>query len=356
MTSPLRVGVLTFHRCINHGSYWQARCLVDGLRGRGHDVELLDHHSDRVNVAEWRCALRPTLPTPVPRADHRPYRDKLEKFRTACAALPMSPRFDLDDPHGVGEYDTVVVGSDEVWNLAHPWYGGSPLFFGTGLRATRVVSYAASFGSYDASAGLDPAWAGQLRRFAAISVRDDNSRDIVGAALGTEPPVVLDPTLQFPPVAEGTWSGLDGPFVAVYGHNFSEAFIRQVRRWAQLRGRRLVSISYRNDWADEQWLQAGPHDFAHAIANADAVITNFFHGCVFALLNDQSFVCEPSRYRHNKIRCLMSSIGGEHHLVSEDAPATVYDELLDRPLDPAFHDAIARLRSSSNTYLDAALP
>ena len=24
-----RIGVLTFHRCINYGSYWQARCLVE---------------------------------------------------------------------------------------------------------------------------------------------------------------------------------------------------------------------------------------------------------------------------------------------------------------------------------------
>ena len=76
-----RIGVLTFHRCINHGSYWQARCLLDGLCARGHRAELLDHHSRKVDVAEWRCALRPTLPTHVPRADHRPYRDKVEKFR-----------------------------------------------------------------------------------------------------------------------------------------------------------------------------------------------------------------------------------------------------------------------------------
>src|SRR5690349_8232637 len=43
--SSLKIGVLTFHRCINYGSYWQARCLVDGLRARGHDAVLLDHHS-----------------------------------------------------------------------------------------------------------------------------------------------------------------------------------------------------------------------------------------------------------------------------------------------------------------------
>ena len=47
-----------------------------------------------------------------------------------------------------------------------------------------------------------------------------------------------------------------------------------MRRWAQPRGYPLVSLGYRNDWADEQWLEAGPHDFAHAIMRASAVATN----------------------------------------------------------------------------------
>src|SRR3546814_5805670 len=64
MSRPRKIGVLTFHRCINYGSYWQARCLVEGLRQRGHDAVLLDHDSPLVNRAEWRCALQPLLPTP----------------------------------------------------------------------------------------------------------------------------------------------------------------------------------------------------------------------------------------------------------------------------------------------------
>jgi hypothetical protein len=64
MARAQRIGVLTFHRCINYGSYWQARCLVEGLRERGHDAVLLDHNSACTNVAEWRvrfgrrCRLR----------------------------------------------------------------------------------------------------------------------------------------------------------------------------------------------------------------------------------------------------------------------------------------------------------
>src|SRR5690606_27642994 len=40
-----KIGILTFHRCINYGSYWQARCLIEGLRRMGADAVLLDHDS-----------------------------------------------------------------------------------------------------------------------------------------------------------------------------------------------------------------------------------------------------------------------------------------------------------------------
>src|SRR4051794_6038384 len=64
-----RIGVLTYHRCINYGSYWQARCLAEGLRARGHDAVLLDHHCAWATRAEWRCALQPLLPARGPSAD-----------------------------------------------------------------------------------------------------------------------------------------------------------------------------------------------------------------------------------------------------------------------------------------------
>jgi hypothetical protein len=60
--SRRKIGVLTFHKCINYGSYWQARCLVEGLRREGFDAELIDHQSERVARAEARCALQPVLP------------------------------------------------------------------------------------------------------------------------------------------------------------------------------------------------------------------------------------------------------------------------------------------------------
>ena len=79
----MRIGVLTFHRCINYGSYWQARCLTESLQARGHNAILLDHHSRAVTSAEWRCALQPTLPERSPISHQRLYAAKARKFLSA---------------------------------------------------------------------------------------------------------------------------------------------------------------------------------------------------------------------------------------------------------------------------------
>jgi hypothetical protein len=355
----MKIGVLTFHRCINYGSYWQARLLVEALQHMGHRAVLLDHHSRRVNMAEWRCALRPVLPTPVPPSDRKLYAHKTRNFVESIASLPLSRRFALESPGAGDEFDTVVVGSDEVWNLSHPWYGRCPIFFGQGLRARRLVAYAASFGNYPAEQGLPQQWANMLQDFHSVSVRDANSRALVGKALGHAPALVLDPCLQFAPprqscepqrkTAHGT------RHVAVYGHNFSDWFAARMRDWARKRNMRLVSIGYRNDWADTQWLTAGPEDFARFMANADAVATNFFHGCVFALRNRKPFLCENSAYRAIKIRDLLAALGARRHLADADTPAALCDALLSEPLAPSIEARVEAMRAASANHMQRAL-
>lgn len=341
-----KVGVLTFHRCINYGSYWQARGLVEGLRARGHDAVLLNYCSP---LAETRVALRPTLPTPVPQADVAAYKRKVRRFEAEFARLALSRPFHLDPPAGMEPFDTVVVGSDEVWNLRHPWYAGVPAFWGQGLNVRRVVSYAASFGNYSCWEGIGEPFTGYLRSFDAISVRDENSWWMLKNALGMEPDLVLDPCLQFSLEPEGEWQGPEGPFAIVYGHNFSDAYARSVRDWASRRGLPLLSLGYRNDWADHQWLDAGPQDFAHAMARAEAVATNFFHGCVFALRGGKPFACEATPYRSIKVRGLMEELGGLDRLVADGE----IGDRLDTPCD--FGTRLMELRASSDAYLARAL-
>lgn len=349
-----KIGVLTFHRCINYGSYWQARCLVEGLRARGHDAVLLDHHSAAVNRDEWRVALWPDRFQANTGDQRQIYAIKARKFFSAFEGLPLSKPFPL---HGTPEepFDYVVVGSDEVWNLQHPWYGGEPLFWGEGLAARRI-SYAASFGSQSAEAGLSSVWAERLQHFDAISVRDENSRRLVAGATGEDPPLVLDPCLQFPELIVSSANLPEREsYVAVYGHGFPGWFTDAVRRWASNAGHSLVSIGYRNDWADEQWIDAGPDEFAAFMAASSAVVTNFFHGCVFALLNGKPLATAPSDYRFNKVRDLTTALAAQRHMVSAETSDETYAAILGVAPDAAIARNISRLRAQSNSFLDAVL-
>lgn len=348
-----RTAVLTFHRCINYGSYWQARCLVEGLCERGYDAVLLDHHSGRVNRAEWRCALAPLVSHERAGTDLPLYAGKTRRFLDAFEKLPLSPRFDLDRPEEMDAYDLVIVGSDEVWNLRHPWYGGHPVFYGEGLRAGQIASYAASFGNQDAQEGLDRHWASKLSEFSQISIRDENSRRLVTDALGREPELVLDPCLQFSHLIAGEAPSDMPPYIAVYGHGFPAWFTENIRVFAQDRGLRLISIGYRNDWAHEQWIDAGPEAFAGFMAGAQAVVTTFFHGCVFALVNRKPFACALTDYRSNKIGDLTSTVGARRHLVSQDTPSSQYWTILGEAPENGIAARIRSLKQRSDAYLDA---
>jgi Polysaccharide pyruvyl transferase len=350
----MKVGVLTFHKCINYGSYWQARCMVEALRARGHEAELLDHDCRCVRRAEVRCALQPKLPERTPRHELGIYASKTRRFVEAISALPLSKRFSLHEPEVMDEYDAVVVGSDEVWNFRHPWYGSKPIFWGDGVKAQRLVSYAASFGNHSAWDGIHPAWARRLGRFSSISVRDQNSWHLVRGGTHRDPELVLDPCLLFPePAQQKAKAG--PPYALVYGYDFPAWLKRLARRWSYAAGVRLVSVGYSNDFAHEQRIDDGPVEFAELVSGASAVITNFFHGCVFSLLHGKPWATAPSDYRSIKIPDLATTVGAEHRLLDCETDDGRFAELMETPMQPAVELRMSELRARSEAYLDAAL-
>lgn len=354
--NPLEIGVLTLHKSFNYGSYWQAMHLVRFLSAQGASVRLLDHQSRRVLFAEIKCGLQPVLPTPVPLSDRPLYRKRLNAFFEAFEQMPCTMPFPLEEPGQMPASDLVVVGSDEVWNLFHPWYGGASLFWGDGVNTQMLVSYAASFGSYSAQQGLGPEWAERLRQFDLLAVRDNNSFQLVQGATGIEPELVVDPCLL---TEEAGAPDMNQPvperYLAVYGHNFEPHFIAHAKEFARRSGLPLVSIGYRNDWADLHWIEAGPLEFDGFMRNSAAVITNFFHGCVFALRYHRPFACAATPYRSIKVISLMEKLGGLNHLVHEGSPYSSFEDALTQPLAPYLVHRIGQLRQSSQAYLQRAL-
>jgi hypothetical protein len=347
-----RVGILTFHRCINYGAYWQVRSLTDYFRSEGHDVQVLDYRSKRYFSKELQHALRPFRP--APKTDVFRFLLKTVKFIRAQQRMDRTPMFSLHSPPNFSDYDLVVVGSDEVWNLRHPWLGGVPLFFGERLAPKQLVSYAASFGNHDSAAGLTPEWISRLRRFDQISVRDSNSFELIDRHLGQTPALVLDPCLLHSSAEVGPAHPAARPYVLVYGNRYCPEFIKATRDWATRQNLRIVSVGYRNEWTDESLISAGPHDFVRLYREASAVATTYFHGCVFALKHRRPFVAQLSDYRANKVRGLLTLLGASHRIFDPANPENVA-ALLSTPVERTVTETIDRIRSASSAFLNKCL-
>ena len=142
----------------------------------------------------------------------------------------------------------------------------------------------------------------------------------------------------------------------VYGHGFPSWLARRVRAWADRARHAAASASaIRNAWADEQRIAAGPDEFARLMAGARAVVTNFFHGCVFALLNGKPWATAPSDYRAIKIPDLAATLGAEHRIVDERTGELELRELLETPVQPEVISTHRRAPRELEAYLDAAL-
>jgi hypothetical protein len=347
-----KVGILTFHRCVNYGAYWQVRCFSDYLTRLGFEPQVLDYGWRGHIKSEIKHALRPSRSAPV--GDIIRNGIKALKCFRAQQGIRRTPSFPLHNPPDFSDFDLIAVGSDEVWNLSHPWLGKAPLFFGEKLAPKRLVSYAASFGNYPAANGLSPEAVRRLQRFDRISVRDKNSVELIERNVGRSPTLVIDPCLLAEKLEHPQPAHTGQGYVLVYGTSFLPELISETRAWARARNLRVVSIGYRNDWADELMLTAGPHDFVRMFQNATAVVTTYFHGCVFSLRCTRPFVAQLSKYRSNKVEGLLSAVGALHRIYDVEKPGTV-EPLLKKAIEPEVLANIAAIRAVSEDYLQTCI-
>ncbi len=203
----------------------------------------------------------------------------------------------LDDP-APERYDLAVIGSDQVFNCLerNPW-GFTTQLYGDIPQADRVVSYAGSFGSATVGelrrAGVADEIAANLRKLAAISVRDDNSWQVVKELTGREAERHLDPALvyDFSRELDSRSSGrTDYIVVYSYAERISDKVeIEAIRTFAKQHGKRLVSIFCTYDWCDEAVIPSTPFDVLAWFRYADYIVTDTFHGTIFSIITHSRF-------------------------------------------------------------------
>lgn len=236
------------------------------------------------------------------------------------------------------EVETFVVGSDQLWN---PVIGrvNNDLFLDFVGEENRRVAYGTSFGNRGVAKFKPPfveTHSANLKKFDAISVREDyaigTARDVFGVeATQVVDPVFLLPRENYEALAQQATVKISGDYLAVFYLDPTPEkrdVVLAIADKLNLQkvviipnpdgGRKLVSEIF-TDPRFEILSEDAPENFLHVYREASYVVTDSFHGSVFAVMFEKPFSSIYNTHRGaDRFKSLMKSLGfGETRRVFE---------------------------------------
>lgn len=300
-----KVGIMSMQRISNYGSFLQAYALKQLLEEQECQVEFVDYHIEEPVIKDntdsgnkYIRKLKKGMETLQYKA---PFLHKLmfiqHKRSFAKKYMPL-----LEIPKEMNYtpvLDCLVIGSDEVFNCIqkNTNVGFSPELFGKDNKAQKVITYAASFGNttiekletYHKADEI----AERLKKFDAISVRDNNSGSIVEQLTGRKPLYHLDPVLIYDymnccekiPDIQSQEKYL---ILYAYSGRISHEEAVWIKGYAEKKGLKVYAIGGIQECAD-RFIDCSPFAVLAYFKNAQEVITDTFHGTIFSVITHRRF-------------------------------------------------------------------
>lgn len=316
-------GILTFWNVPNYGTFIQAYALQKVLAE-------LQSDKDVRQIAYLHDTHRSFYYSPIPRKSKK----TLAFWKSLCKNLLTLPNIKNREkafnanyesiPHteamnglslGTAIFKTVVLGSDIVWDYSIKAFGEDPHLFGVGLNAESIISYAASFGTVKPGQYVPEYVVQGLENMSHISVRDNNSADVVESICGVRPPIVLDPAWMWDFDKD---SNVELPeiedYIVVYGQDFTTEFIENLVRFAKQKEKKLVCLDCNNDnypWCDVVIKQneMTPYKWLGYLKKAEYVATSTFHGLTLGLIFQKRIAFCKTDFILAKISGMLKKLG-----------------------------------------------
>lgn len=297
-----KIGILTLFDPINYGACLQTYALRAFLEQCGFDAQVIDYRPQSGNVDKrtsfqkmrsyiWKNTLYKLL------CDKKRL-ELTEQFKKDNIQYTADTFYSIEEMDRSCNYDALIVGSDQVWN---PQFSGNDkawfLEFGT---ASLRLAYAASFGVSRLDEIYWEPYRESLEKINAISVREETGAEIIQNLIRQEVPVVVDPVFL---IRKEQWERIGDSvqrkkYILCYymqGDVAVESEIFKVaKRYAREHHCEILNIGKRDLAKIKVWepnaFGMGPKEFLGLICNAEAVVTNSFHGTAFSLMFEKPFV------------------------------------------------------------------
>ncbi|MBJ2187821.1 MAG: polysaccharide pyruvyl transferase family protein [Muribaculaceae bacterium] len=299
-------------------------------------------------AARERCRL--TLP--AIRENYAKFKRFYDRQYSLTSQKYTSSNF--NDSLATENLDGYVCGSDTVF--AVPEFGFDDGFYASyPVMQQRSVAYAASFGDYDIATAHIPELKQRLHNFQAIALRENDKKPLVESL--TDAPVykVIDPTLLLTPEE---YAGIieepeiKEPYLLLYSRRGDIRMQDFAEDFARLHGLQIIEISLNAQNAARHTMRydAGVEEFLGLVKNAAVVITNSFHGMIFAVQFKRPFYIFSRKLCDTKIKEVLDLFGLPERLITTDIPSSLSEIQWDD-----VHCRISQARKESQHILETLI-
>lgn len=333
----MQVCILSMQNVQNFGSLLQSYSLKKIIEGLGHDVSFIpiepneDDNSLMIGAAEDYLIESGSRDfwSRVRRVDkyfiNRLHIKKLQavqnvKFNDFRTEWLKIKAYDKEK-----QYDLCVIGSDEVFNcnIKSTW-GFTSQLFGNVHQADKVITYAASCGSTlvdNVSKLVRERIEEAFERISVFSVRDENTKKFVYKISGREPIVHLDPVVignfdeeigkcQIPDYMPEYYCVV----YSYYNRFNNEQDIVKIKRFCKERNLDIISLGAPQMWIKKH-VVCDPFQMLKVFQYADFVITDTFHGTIFAVKYTKRFAIILRESNRCKLMDLINRLHIRSHLI-----------------------------------------
>lgn len=380
----MKIGIVTWYWG-NYGSELQAYALQRALENEGCEAVIIQH--DLSDTAILRAAakckyigVRSTINLYAKKLiGQLSQKNNQSKINERARALEDFIHNDLRLTEvcynsknyfsSASEFDALVCGSDQVWNPVSTAYHD---FYWLGFcEKGKKFSYAPSMGTKPLSPSEEKIIERYLKGFAAVSVREKKSADMLNALKGVSVHVetVLDPTLlldarEWRSFAQSSQvrSGENANYLFAYMLRPTEEQCKLISEYASARNLKIVTYPLLEqmhtsneieNWGDRRVFSDGPREFLARIMNASCVVTDSFHCTLFSILLQKEFFvfkkASSDNTQFDRIQNLLSVFEFDDRVVNStlsDVPAYSSGDILTQ---------LGSVSASSKLYLRTAI-
>lgn len=310
----MKIGVLTYHRAVNYGAFLQAYALCERLNQEEDvEAELIDFQCEKEVKLYNPYQLKKNLSWILRKRNIRKIIDDIQKysaFEHARKQMHLSSSHVISDDCEQfvqmveGKYDVIIAGSDEIWKVNS--YRGFPTpYWLIGDLGCRKFSYAASARTSFAALSMENQnlLKSALSEFEYIGVRDEDTMSEVEKYTDRQERIHLccDPSFLYEFHANGQAGRevLQKRYHADNSKKWIGLMIRSPEIVTALRKRygnqvELISLFERNKGCINA-VNLTPFEWMDVIAGLDFVITSYFHGMCFSIINKTPFFSVDNR-------------------------------------------------------------